>query len=52
MRILKFDKNDWKHVTWLFKNMIKQLFKGDFHEAREAFIWIKIHCTYDSKRRD
>ncbi len=52
MQIFKFNKNDWQHVAWLFKNMIKQFFLGDFHEAREAFLWIKIHCIYESKRND
>lgn len=48
-RILSFDKNDWKHVTWLFRNMIKQFIIGDFHEAKEAYYWIKIHLSYNGK---
>lgn len=49
-RILNFDKNDWKHISCLFKNMIKQFIFGDFHEAREALYWIQIHLNYDSNK--
>lgn len=49
-RILNFDKHDWAHVRFLFFNMIKQFFKGDLHESREAYYWLKLHLTYDSKR--
>lgn len=51
-RILSFDKQDWKHIAFLFKNMIKQFFKGDIQESKEAFIWIKTHLSYDSERVD
>jgi hypothetical protein len=49
-RIFNFDKKDWKHVGFLFFNMIKQFFKGDLHESKEACYWLKFHLTYDSKR--
>lgn len=51
-RLKNFNKQDWKHVSFLFKNGIKQFLKGDFHESKEAFIWIKIHMSYDSKKID
>lgn len=51
-RIINFDKQDWKHVSSLFVNGIKQFFKGDLHESKEAFIWLKTHFSYDSKRVD
>jgi len=47
-RILNFDKQDWKHMRFLFFNMFKQFFKGDLHESRESFIWMKIHLSYNS----
>jgi hypothetical protein len=50
MQILKFKRDDWKHVWWLFKNMIYQLSIGDFKESKEAWYWIKIHCTYPSNK--
>lgn len=49
-RILKFDTRDWKHMRFLFLNMLNQLFiKFDYHEAKESYIWMKIHISYDSK---
>lgn len=49
-RIWNFDKRDVKHVTWLFKNMIKAFFKGDYIDMVDAYYFIKIHCSYDSKK--
>ncbi len=49
-RIANFDKTDWKHIGWLFRNIIKQFFKGEFSESYDAWMWIKIHCSYDSNR--
>jgi len=51
-RIFGFDKQDWKHLRFLLINMIKQFIKGNFHESKEAYYWIKIHLSYDSKRLD
>jgi hypothetical protein len=51
MQILKFKKDDWKHVGWLFRNMIYQFCIGEWGEAKEAFYWIKIHCIYESNKR-
>jgi len=50
INMCSFDKKDWKHIFWLFGIMIKNLLKGDFHEAHESYLWIKIHCEYESKR--
>lgn len=49
-RILNFDKQDWKHVRFLFGNMIKQWILMDYNESKEAWIFLKLHFTYDSKR--
>jgi hypothetical protein len=49
-RILNFNKDDWNHLWWLFKNMIKEFIAGNYDESVDAFYWIKIHFTYDSKR--
>jgi hypothetical protein len=49
-RVLSFEKHDWKHVWFLFKNMVTQFIKGDLHESKDAFMWIKIHFTYDSQK--
>lgn len=45
-------REDFRHVGWLFRNMIRQAWAGDFHEAREAYYWILIHLSYESKRID
>ena len=50
-RIINFDKEDWKHIWWLFKNMIKQFMLFNFKESHEAFLWIKIHLMYDNRRK-
>lgn len=52
MQIINFDKQDWKHVWWLLKNMIYQFTIGDFEESKEAWYWLKMHCTYPSNRID
>lgn len=50
-RIKNFDKQDWKHMLFLFKNMMKQLFiELNWHETKDAYYWMKIHLTHDSKR--
>jgi hypothetical protein len=49
-KILNFKEDDWNHIGWLFRNMIKQFILGDFHEAREALYFIQIHLSYNSKR--
>lgn len=50
-RILNFDKQDWKHMRFLFLNTLKQfLIKFDWHETKEGIIWMKIHLTYDSTK--
>lgn len=51
-RVIKFNKQDWKHCRWLFKNMIKQFLMFEFKEAQETYYWLKIHLGYDSKRID
>lgn len=51
IRVCKFDRQDWKHIGFLLKNMLNQLFvKYNWHEAKEAYIFIKIHLSYDSTR--
>lgn len=48
-RALNFDRQDWKHMKFLFLNMLKQFFiELNWHEAKEAYIWMKIHLSYDS----
>lgn len=49
-RVLSFDTQDWKHVSWLFGDMCISALKLDFHEAREAYIFMKLHFTHDSTR--
>jgi hypothetical protein len=49
-RIIKFDNQDWKHVNFLFVNMIKQFVKGDFNESKEAFYFLRLHFTHDSQK--
>lgn len=47
-RIMGFKSHDWKHLWFLFKNMHIQLFKGDLLEAYDAWMWIRVHLSYDS----
>lgn len=49
-RIWNFEEHDIQHISWLFKNMIKQFFLMNFHDAKESYYWIKIHLSYDSKK--
>jgi hypothetical protein len=49
-QIKNFNKDDWKHIWWLFGNMIKQFILGNWNESKDAYYWIKIHCTYESKK--
>lgn len=51
-RIIKFNLKDWEHIWWLFKNMIKQFAKGDYAESYDAWMWIRVHLSYDSFRKD
>lgn len=46
-RVLKFNKQDWKHVWWLFRNMIKQFVLFNFSEAEESWFFLKLHFTHD-----
>jgi hypothetical protein len=50
-RVMKFDKQDWKHCWWLFRNMIKQFLLLEFAESYEAWLLLKLHITYDSNKR-
>lgn len=49
-RIINFKKEDWKHIGWLLKTMIKNFIKGDIGEFIEGFYLIKLHLNYDSTR--
>jgi len=52
-RIWKYDKNDWKHIGWLFRNMLKQFFfEANPKEAKEAWYWILMHLSNDSERKE
>ena len=51
-RIWNFDKQDMKHVGWLFKQLIVSFFKGDLDGVEESWMFIKLHCYYDSKKID
>lgn len=49
-RIMRFDKKDWEHCSWLFKNMIKQFWLCKFEESYEAWCFLKLHLMHDHKR--
>jgi hypothetical protein len=49
-RVMKFDKQDWKHVWWLFRLMVKSFFLFRFNDAEEAWIFLKLHFTHDHTR--
>ena len=50
LKILKFNRDDFKHLFWLTKTCIKRFLKGDNAGAIESIYFIKIHLTYDSKK--
>jgi hypothetical protein len=42
---------DKARLLWfLFRNMVKQTYKGEFHEAREACYLIRMTLSYKTKR--
>jgi hypothetical protein len=49
-RVKGFEEHDWRHLRWLLRTGIEELFKGNFHEVRESYYWIRIHLSYDSRR--
>ncbi|MGG5341159.1 hypothetical protein IGI58_003615 [Enterococcus sp. AZ020] len=51
-RIINFKMSDWKHIWWLWKNMHIQFFKGNFSESYEAWMWILVHLSYDSEKKE
>lgn len=49
-RIIHFKKDDWKHIGWLLKTIVKNFAKGDLNEFIEGFYFIKLHLCHDSKK--
>lgn len=49
-RIMNFDKKDWKHVSWLFRNMIKDFWLCNFEDSHESWLFLKLHLTHDHTR--
>lgn len=49
-RITSFKNDDWRHIFFLLKNVAKNFFKGDFHEASDALYWIRVHLSFDSNK--
>lgn len=45
-------KDDREHVTWLFKKMVKYIFKLNFYEARECYYFILLHLTHEHRKVD
>lgn len=41
--------NSLRLMWFLFSNMIKLGFKGDWEGSREASVWLRIHLMYRSK---
>lgn len=48
-RVMGFKSKDYKHLWFLFKNMHKQMFLGDYAEAYDAWMWIRVHFAYDGR---
>ena len=42
--------NDFKHISWLFKNMAASFLNRDFETSKEAYYLLKIHRCYKSKK--
>ena len=49
-RILLFSIDDWIHIWWLTRQMIKNFFLFKFDQSDEMWCWLKVHFKYDSKR--
>lgn len=49
-RIMNFDKQDWKHVSWLFRNMVKNFWLCKFEDSYELWLFLKLHFTHDHTR--
>jgi hypothetical protein len=45
-----YKRSDFKHMWWLFKQMIKCGLSGDWEGSKEARTFLKIHLCYNSKR--
>lgn len=41
--IFQFQIHDWKHVFWLFRKGMKNLFLLNLDDAKGSFFWIKMH---------
>ncbi len=48
--LFDLDFKDWKHVFWLFVDMIKQFILLDYHDAHESYCLIKFHLKYHNER--
>jgi len=51
-RILNFNKQDWKHMSFLFGTLITNFFKCDYHEMLESYYLLKLHLSYDSQIKE
>ena len=49
-RIMNFDKKDWEHVAWLFRNIVKNFWLCEFEDAHEFWLFLKLHFTHDHTR--
>ena len=49
-RILLFTLDDLRHILFLIKSMFIGFWKGDWNRVVDAYYWIIVHCSYDSKR--
>ncbi len=50
--IFQFQIHDWKHVFWLFRKGMKNLFLMNLDDAQASFFWLKMHFLYDSELID
>lgn len=48
VRILNFDKRDWKHIGWLLGKIMRGYWKGDWRQMAEAWFWVCFHFDHDS----
>jgi hypothetical protein len=49
-RIISFNNDDWKHISFLCKIIIKGLLTSNTKDAVDGWWFLKIHLFYDSKR--
>jgi len=49
-RVLSFDREDWRHVGYILRHMLKAIIQAEVGEVIEGYYLLKLHFNYDHKR--